>query len=82
MKTFAADFLCALCKFQDGTLTQIFEHAFSILENRVQNQYSKSTMLTVMCCLKDNLRDRKDIKLKLSKLLILLVDQIAIPTVD
>lgn len=31
LKTMASDFLSSLCKFQDGTLTQIFEYALGVL---------------------------------------------------
>lgn len=82
LKTLASDFLSSLCKFQDGTLTQIFEHSFGVLENKIKSTYSKSTMLLVIACLKDHLKERKDLKTKIAQLFILFLEGLPIPVVE
>lgn len=82
MRTYAADFLNSLCQFQDGTLTKIFEHAFEIIENKTQGKYSKSTMLIVITCLRYQLKERKDLKVKIAQILTILLDVLPVPVVD
>ena len=82
LKTYAADLLNSLCQFQDGTLTQIYEHAFDILENKVKGLYSKSTMMIVMTCLRTQIKSRKDLQLRLVKLMLVLFDVLPLPVVD
>jgi len=55
LKTYAAELLNILCKFQDGTLSQIFEYAFNILQNK-QKGASKALMLLVSAILQHQAR--------------------------
>jgi hypothetical protein len=82
LKTFSADFLSSLCKFQDGTLTHIFEHALGVIEKKIKSIYSPSTMLLVVACLREHLKERRDLRSKIAQLFMLLFDVLPLPVVD
>lgn len=54
----------------------------AVLENKVNTIYSKSTMFLVVSCLKDQLKDRKDLKAKIGKIFIALLETTPIPVIQ
>ncbi len=53
-----------------------------MLENKINSTYSKSTMLIVIGCLKDHLKERKDLKTKIAQIFMLLLEGIPIPVIN
>jgi hypothetical protein len=71
-----------LCKFQDGTLSQIFDFALNVIEGKVGSPFPKSLMLLLLSILRSNLKSRDDLKQRVAKLILELIASLPVPIVN
>lgn len=53
LKTYAAEFLNAFCKYQDGTLSEIMKFGKMIIDRKINSEFSPSLMLVVITILRE-----------------------------
>lgn len=82
LKTCAAELLSTLCKFQDGTLSQIFDFALNVIEGKVGSPFPKSLMLFLLSILRSNLKSRVDLRQRVAKLILELIASLPVPVVN
>ena len=82
LKTFAAQFLNTLCKYQDGTLSHLFEYAIGVITQKVVSIHYKSNMFIVLAILRQYLKDRKDLNLKMAQTIHNLLSTLPIPILE
>ena len=82
LKTYAAELLNAVCKYQDGCLSSLVEHALLVLENQIGGEGRKTLMLLVICIVNGQLNTREDLKLKVAQEILKLMKQVPIPVVQ
>ena len=79
MKTIAAIFLDTFANYIDGTASEIFYFAMNIIEDSVNTQYSKNLFLIVLSILRKQIKERTDLHIKISFILINMLKDLDLP---
>ena len=79
LRTLAGSLLSQIAKYIDGALSELMFYCVSVLDDRINMELSKNLMLVVICILRDDVKDRDDLKSSIGKVLLNEVKELGLP---